>query len=122
MGRPVHFEIPTAEPEQLADFYRQAFGWTITKWEGPMDYWLVTTGEGSPGIDGAIMRAEGVFERLTNVIDVDAIDDAVGRLESAGAQIVLPKHAVPGVGHVAYFRDPGGNILGIIEADEAATA
>jgi predicted enzyme related to lactoylglutathione lyase len=34
------------------------FGWKIQAWGGPGPYWLVTTGEGEPGIDGAIAPRE----------------------------------------------------------------
>ena len=55
MKRVVHFEISADDPERAADFYRNVFGWEIAKWEGPIDYWLITTGdEKYPGIDGAL--------------------------------------------------------------------
>ena len=61
MPRVIHFELPADEPERAARFYESVFGWEITKWQGPMDYWLVTTGEeGTPGIDGAISPRESV--------------------------------------------------------------
>jgi uncharacterized protein len=34
MNRPVHFEIHAEDPERAANFYRQLFGWEITKWAG----------------------------------------------------------------------------------------
>jgi predicted enzyme related to lactoylglutathione lyase len=40
MRRPVHFEIHAEDPERAANFYSQLFGWEITKWDGPVDYWL----------------------------------------------------------------------------------
>jgi len=52
MNRVVHFEICAENPEQLAEFYKNTFGWTVTKWDGPVDYWLVTTGsENEAGIN-----------------------------------------------------------------------
>jgi catechol 2,3-dioxygenase-like lactoylglutathione lyase family enzyme len=51
MGRGIHFELNADDPERAAQFYRRVFGWTIDKWDGPEDYWLVTTGpESEPGI------------------------------------------------------------------------
>src|SRR5262245_17526251 len=37
----VHFEIPADQPERAAKFYRELFGWEISRWEGPAG-----TGEG----------------------------------------------------------------------------
>lgn len=49
MSRIIHFEIPSDDPERLANFYRKAFGWKIEKWPGPMEYFMVNTGaEGQP--------------------------------------------------------------------------
>ncbi len=38
MSRVVHFEIPADNPERAAAFYKQAFGWKIEKWPGPMEW------------------------------------------------------------------------------------
>lgn len=57
MTRVIHFEIASDNPERAAKFYKEVFDWKIEKWEGPVDYWLVTTGkENEPGINGAIME------------------------------------------------------------------
>ena len=32
-SRPVHFEIHAVDPERMAAFYSELFGWTIQKWE-----------------------------------------------------------------------------------------
>ena len=53
--RIVHFELPADDPKRAITFYEKVFGWTITKWEGPKDYWLVVTGpDEEPGINGVI--------------------------------------------------------------------
>jgi len=72
MPRIIHFEINAEEPEKIIEFYKNAFGWTIEKWDGPMEYWLVMTGKGE-GIDGGIAKAEGE-ERIINTIGVDDLD------------------------------------------------
>ena len=45
MPRVQHFEISADDPEKVAAFYEKVFGWKITKWEGPVEYWLASTGE-----------------------------------------------------------------------------
>ncbi len=75
MPRPVHFELPAADPERAARFYTDVFGWTIEKWEGPVEYWLVTTGEeDEPGINGGIMRPQGPEATTVNTVGVDDLD------------------------------------------------
>ncbi len=47
-----HFEISADDPARAIEFYRTVFGWSFQKWEGPMPYWMVQTGNNGPGIDG----------------------------------------------------------------------
>ena len=55
--RIVHFEIPADDPGRAIAFYGKAFGWTFDKWDGPMEYWMIKTGDG-PGIDGGVDEAD----------------------------------------------------------------
>lgn len=41
----VYFEISADKPERAVKFYGKTFGWKIVKWEGPIDYRLITTGK-----------------------------------------------------------------------------
>lgn len=38
MSRVVHFEIPADDPKRSIKFYETEFGWTIEKWDGPIEY------------------------------------------------------------------------------------
>ena len=122
MGRPVHFDISADDPERAAGFYRTVFGWQVDKWEGPVDYWLITTGpEGTPGIDGGMGRrpaAEGPSTVIT--IDVADLDAALRAILAAGGSVVHGKHAVPGVGWLAYCADTEGNVFGAMQNDPGA--
>jgi predicted enzyme related to lactoylglutathione lyase len=117
MPRVVHFEIPADDPERAVAFYAKVFGWKVQKWDGPIDYWLVTTGEpDTPGIDGGITRREG-GATVANTIDVPSVDEYVQKVTDAGGEVVLPKTAVPGVGWLAYLKDTEGNMFGIMTSD-----
>ena len=50
MSRVIHFELSMDNPERAIKFYSDVFGWDSEKWEGPMDYWMISTGKGE-GID-----------------------------------------------------------------------
>ncbi len=125
MGRPIHFEIHATDPERAATFYRELFGWSITKWPGPVDYWLVGTGASAPGIDGAILRRMGESpdpDAKTAVIayvctiGVDDLDAAIEKAQALGGTEALAKREVPGVGWQAYYKDTEGNIFGMMQA------
>ena len=118
----MHFEIPADNPDRVAEFYKKVLGWNIQKWEGPMDYWLISTGKDSePGIHGGIARkkdrpASGVLITA----QVDSVDECLKKIVTDGGSIVVPKRAIPGVGYQAHFRDPEGNVIGIMENDPSA--
>jgi predicted enzyme related to lactoylglutathione lyase len=127
MPRVVHFEIHGSDPERLAAFYSDLFAWQITKWEGPMDYWLIGTGSGAPGIDGAILRRQGAVPAAGQAVnayvctvDVEDLDATLSRAGQLGAQVAVPRMTVPGIGWLAYIRDPDENILGLMQSDPTA--
>jgi predicted enzyme related to lactoylglutathione lyase len=124
MPRPVHFEFVAADPERAQRFWSGVFGWRIEKWDGPQPYWLVTTGEDAPGIDGGIMAAADGFEAGQTIltVGVESVDDTTARVQSEGGTVVSPKMPVPGVGWLAYCQAPGGAIFGVLQPDEAAGA
>jgi len=126
MPRVVHFEIHADDPQRAVNFYQGVFGWDIKKWEGPEDYWLVTTGKApEPGIDGAILQRKGPINGDSVIayvcsVDVPSVDDAIAKITSHGGTIVLPKMPVPGVGWLVYGKDTEGNIFGAIQSDPNA--
>ncbi len=120
MPRVSHFEINADDPERAARFYRDTFGWVITKWEGPVDYWLVTTGPDSePGINGAIMKRMPGSSTI-NTIVVDSVDKYIKLVKSAGGKVLMPKQTIPGIGYQAYVTDTEGNVFGIHQTDMSA--
>ena len=126
MPRVVHFEIHADDPQRAVNFYQGVFGWDIKKWEGPEDYWLVTTGKApEPGIDGAILQRKGPINGDSVIayvctVDVPSVDDAIAKITSHGGTIVLPKMPVPGVGWLVYAKDTEGNIFGSLQSDHNA--
>ena len=120
MSKVIHFEIPSADPARLAGFYRSLFGWEITNWGGPVEYWLVTAGPGGEqGINGAIARRDP-REGTRNTVSVASADETLEKIQAIGGKVLGPKMPVPGVGYHALCQDPEGNIFGIMEIDPSA--
>ena len=121
MSRVIHFEIPAAEPERAAAFYKQVFGWSIEKWPGPMEYWMVTTGaDGAPGINGGLLKKQAPTTATTNTIGVDSVEKAIATVKSAGGKLVMPKTPIPTIGYFAYLEDTEGNLFGVLQSDANA--
>jgi len=127
MSRAVHFEIHASDPQAAITFYGGLFGWTFNKWEGG-DYWMIHTGpDVQPGINGGLMPRRGdlpaplaAVNAFVITVDVAEIDDAIARGKANGGTLALPKMPVPGIGWLAYMKDPDGNIFGMMQADTAA--
>jgi predicted enzyme related to lactoylglutathione lyase len=120
MNRPIHFEIPAENPERAMDFYEKVFGWKFERWNGPIEYWTIRTGDSQPGINGGLMPRRDPAQPCVNTMDVENLDAATAVIVSAGGQCVVPKMPVPGIGWLAYFKDTEGHIFGVMQSDVAA--
>jgi predicted enzyme related to lactoylglutathione lyase len=108
MSRVVHFEVMAEDPARAVEFYTKVFGWQVTKWDGPEDYWLITTGaDAEAGINGAIAHSRGE-PALVNTIDVSSVDEFAEKVVANGGKVVVPKMAIPGVGYLIYCQDTEG--------------
>ena len=121
MPRVVHFELAVDDFDRAIKFYKSVFGWRIEKWEGPIEYWLVYTGdEKEPGIDGALQPRKDAPQPTVNTVGVEDLDKHIEKIKKAGGKITVPKMAVPGVGWAAQAEDTEGNVFGMMESDPNA--
>lgn len=129
MARVVHFEIHAEEPERAIAFYETALGWSFRE-AMPGTYWLITSGGPErAGINGGLVRRKGAnpapdaklpVTGYVCSVEVKSLDLYVQAIENAGGMIVVPRHAIPGVGWNAYAKDTEGNIFGLHQPDPAA--
>jgi len=84
MPRVIHFEVAADDPiarSSLSGHVRLK----IDKWDGPQDYWLVTTGaKEETRIDGAIMRRMPGATTI-NTVDVPSVDEFAQKVVAAAA-------------------------------------
>ena len=122
MARVTHFEIHASRPQALIDFYGSLFGW---KFRGGPDYWQIDTGSADPpAIGGGLIPRRGpaalegqAVNAFICTIDVEGLDGSLAKALSLGASLALPKMAIPGVGWLAYVKDPDANLLGLMQPD-----
>ena len=124
-NRVVHFDVYADDVDRAIAFYQNVFGWSIEKVAG-MDYWLITTGEGQPGIDGGLSKRESSTQGnvpqfgFTCTVDVEDVQATFAAAVAAGGNEVHQPGPVPGVGYLAYVRDTEGNHLGLMQRDSGA--
>ena len=121
MARPTHFEIPVDDPDRAEAFYRDVFGWTFQRYEGAPEYYgMANTGEGEPGINGALFgRSREKHTTLT--MSVDSIEQATASVEAHGGKVLQGKTPIPGMGYFATCEDSEGNHIGLFTNDESAS-
>jgi hypothetical protein len=111
------------------------FGWRFQQW-GDNPYWIVITGDGdpmsgkphsAPGVDGGMLPRRGgppeegqPVNSFVMTLQVPDCDEYVEKVLAAGGSVALPAEDMPGVGRLAYVKDPDGNILGLIKDEMAA--
>jgi len=133
MSRVVFFEIKADDPDRARMFYQIVFGWRFEKFDAPYDYWLITTsGSGEDDFDGGMMRPGDQYDpsidenaakraqiitenKNVNIIRVEDINSYIPKITEAGGTIVMPKHAIPGIGWLFYFADTEGNVFCVME-------
>jgi predicted enzyme related to lactoylglutathione lyase len=125
----VHFEIPADNPDRATKFYRELFGWEIEKWtsDGGPEYWIVSTvprdGKGHPsrpGVNGGLMRRQHAAHPPVNYVGVESVDEYARKAKRLGAEEVMPKTPVKGMGWFAWLKDTEGNVFAIWQSDEKA--
>ena len=85
--------------------------------DGPMDYWMATTGTEEPGINGGLSKKMPGKMGITNTINVTLVDTFSLKIIEKGGQMIVPKMVIPKIGWFAQGMDTEGNMLGIIEMD-----
>ena len=121
MPKPVHFEIPSDNVDAAMAFYGAVFGWTFHKWDGPIAYWLITTGPPEEaGINGGLLPRPHPQQPCVNTITVANLDQSLATVAANGGVCVVPRMTVPGVGWMAYCKDLDGHIFGMMQPDATA--
>jgi uncharacterized protein len=124
-NRVIHFEIQADDIARAKKFYTDVFGWDIpqimTKEQGGMDYWGLTTGaDGTPGINGGLYQRDPDNKIYTYdcTIQVADIDKAMEAVKNGGGKIIGEKMEIPGVGWFATANDTEGNKMGLMQPTE----
>lgn len=124
MNAPAYFEIQADNCTRAVGFYRELFGWKFERVEGlPIEYWRIET----DGPRGGLLKRPAKTpprEHGTNAyvcsMEVSNFDATARKASGLGAQVALPKFAVPGTCWQGYFLDTEGNTFGIFQPDPNA--
>lgn len=117
----VWWEINAKDGEALSAFYRRVFEWEMPKDEST-GIWELNA-EKRPGtIGGGIFTGKGALPTHRCIyVQVLDIDEVCARAREAGREILQGPFALSGVGRLAFFTDPEGHMLGLIEPEPRAS-
>ncbi|MDQ1392794.1 MAG: uncharacterized protein QOF30_1771 [Acidimicrobiaceae bacterium] len=116
MSNPVSwFEINTANPDAMSQFYADIFGWSFQDVEG--GYKLISTG-GESSIGGGLGPAQGP-NQVVFYVEVPDLESALQQIEQGGGHTVVPITEIPNMVTFAQFADPDGNVIGLFKGPGA---
>jgi predicted enzyme related to lactoylglutathione lyase len=107
----VHWEVQARDPGAQREFFGSLFGWNVDA-NNPQNYGMVTAG--GPGAIGGGIGPSTDDPRATFYVQVPSIVDTLDKAAAMGAQMVMPRTDI-GMVVMAQFRDPEGNVIGLIE-------
>ena len=107
----VHWEVQARDAVAQQRFFGELFGWNVDA-NNPQNYGMVSAG-GPGSIGGGIGPAMDA-PRATFYVQVPSIVDTLDKAAMMGAQMVMPRTDI-GMVVMAQFRDPEGNLIGLIE-------
>jgi len=107
----VHWEVQARDAVAQQRFFGELFGWNVDA-NNPQNYGVVSAG-GPGSIGGGIGPAMDT-PRATFYVQVPSIVDTLDKAATMGAQMVMPRTDI-GMVVMAQFRDPEGNLIGLIE-------
>ena len=118
MAAPVtHFEIMAKDGQRVREFYGNLFGWTFNDMQG---YGMVDTGVKGMGIGGGIGQLEeNMMPIVTFYVQVEDVQAHLDKAASLGGTVIVPLTEVPGMVTFAQFKDPEGNLVGLLKGPQA---
>ena len=117
MAAPVtHFEIKGKDAQRLRDFYANLFGWSHNIME--MGYGMIDTGV-KMGINGGLGQVqENQAPCVTFYVQVEDIQGHLDKAVGLGGAVIVPVTEVPGMVIFAQFKDPEGNLVGLLKGPQ----
>jgi predicted enzyme related to lactoylglutathione lyase len=114
MGNQIaYFEVGSGDFEALVTFYGELFGWRL---QATADgYTMIDTRAGG-GINGGIGRSSDGTPWISFYVSAEDPQAVLHRAESLGGTTVVPVTEIPGVVTFAMFKDPDGNLVGVVKS------
>ena len=108
-----HIEFSTRDLEESKKFYSDVFEWKIQDFPG-MNY-ATFEAEGGTGGGFSPVSEETLPGSTLVYINTPELEKTLQKIRSAGGTILLDGYDIAGVGRMATFRDPTGNVVALLQ-------
>jgi len=112
-GDITHIDIPVSDLEKASAFYSTLFGWSISEIPGFEGYPMWRAPNQISG--GGLAPRDDGFTQPRSYVEVDSIDDTVGKARDIGGEVLQEKQPIDATSWWAVIRDPDGNVIGLFE-------
>ncbi len=110
-----YFELMVSNTAKSQEFYGKVFDWKFSEYKNMPGYINIDTGKEPMG--GMMKKPDEVpAHSLAVYFFVDSIDETLGKVASAGGNVMVPRTEIPDIGWWALFMDPDGIPVMIYES------
>jgi predicted enzyme related to lactoylglutathione lyase len=110
----IHIEFSAQDREAAGKFYSELFGWNVEQIPD-MNYALFEA-EGGPGGGFNPITDEYPAGTVMVYVHTDDVEASLEKIVPLGGKVIVPKTEIPTVGWFAFFSDPTGNMVAMLEA------
>jgi len=109
----VHVEFSAKDLEETKNFYKDVFGWKISDYPD-MNYATFGAESGSGGGFNPVSD-DYPAGRVLVYINTPDLKETLEKIRAAGGTVLLEDYDIPGVGKMATFNDPTGNLVALLQ-------
>lgn len=114
-NRVIHFEIGGSDLDGAANFFEQVFGWTSEPYG---QFGRALSADVTAPVTGHLAAIPDVPTPYVMVyVEVEDIPATLARIAEVGGEAVVGPLPMPEGGQFAWFKDPSGNMLGLLQKD-----
>lgn len=112
-----HFALNANDVQRARAFYEIVFDWEFTPYGPPNFYQIFNAGNGCIGAlqeRRELTKGKPMFG-FENTFGVEDVRATLARVAEQGGRTLMEPFLIEGVGEIAYFEDPEGNVCGVAQ-------
>ena len=113
-GDIAHVAINAGDVDASLRFYAALFGWEFQEYAPGFQRASLPAGLIAAVQSRRDLLPDGPTTGLEVTFEADDLDALTAAVLEHGGRILMEKTAIPGVGELVFFADPGGNVAGAI--------